>query len=194
MSRKKALVIIATGSETVEIVAPTDILRGCGLEVTIASIHGNEPVKACDGILIVPDIALKNADKDAYDAIILPGGLTGSPNMSQCELVGDILKHHHDKGKLIAAICLGPTVLHANGIGFGRKITSYPPGKELLSEKYDYVENPIVQDGNIITSRGPGTVWNFALKIAENLVGIEETKRVAERNLLSEFLDKKTFK
>lgn len=163
------------------------------MEVTIASIHGDEPVKACDGILIVPDVALKNVDKDAYDAIIFPGGLAGSPKMSQCELVGDILKHHHDKGKLIAAICLGPTVLHANGIGYGRKITSYPFGKESLLEKYDYVEEPIVQDGNIITSRGPGTVWNFALKIAENLVGIEETKKVAERNLLADFLDKNTF-
>lgn len=163
------------------------------MDVKIASIHSDEPVIACDGIAIVPDISLKSVDKDEFDAIILPGGITGSPRMVQCKIVSEILKRHHDKGKLIAAICLGPTVLQANEIGFGRKITSYPPGKELLSKFYEYVEESVVQDGNIITSRGPGTVWNFVLKVAENLVGIAETRRVAERNLLEPFLDKSVF-
>lgn len=130
--------------------------------------------------------------EDAYDAILLPGGITGSPNMVACEYVGEILKRHDSKGGLIAAICMAPTVLLANGIGYGKRITSYPQSKEALMSKYIFVEEAVVQDGNIISSRGPGTVWNFALKIVENLVGVEETKRVAEVNLLTEFLDKKT--
>lgn len=161
--------------------------------MTIASINGKEAVKTAEGILIMPDVALEDVDKDAYDAILLPGGITGAPNMCESELVGEILKHHDSKGKLIAAICMAPTVLLKSGIGFGRKITSYPTSKNELIGKYNYVEEVVVQHGNIITSRGPGTVWNYSLKIAENLVGIEETKRVAEVNLLTEFLDKNTF-
>lgn len=161
-------------------------------EATIASIHGREAITTAERILITPDIALTEVvDKDAYDAILMPGGVTGSPNLVKCKLVGEILKHHHARGKLIGAICMSPTVLLANGIGLGRRITSYPKTKDVLMESYEFVEEDVVQDGNIITSRGPGTVWSFTLKIAQNLVGIEETKRVAEVNLLTEFLDKK---
>ncbi|KAG5683585.1 hypothetical protein PVAND_012858 [Polypedilum vanderplanki] len=191
---KKVLLIMTAGSETVEIVAPVDTLRSCGLDVTIASIEGEEAVKTAERILILPDVSLKNVDKDAYDAIVLPGGTSGSPNMCKSELVGEILRHHHSKGKLIGAICMAPTVLLKNEIGIGRKVTSYPKSKEVLAEKYEFIEAPVVQDGNIVTSRGPGTVWQFTLKIAEILVGIEETRRVAEVNLLTEFLDKNVFK
>lgn len=85
---------------------------------------------------------------------------------------------------------MSPTVLLANDIALGKRITSYPKTKDELSKKYEYIEEDVVQDGNIITSRGPGTVWRFTLKVVENLCGIEETKRVAEVNLLNEFLDK----
>lgn len=157
--------------------------------MTIASIHGKEPVKTAAGIHITPDIALTDVkDRNAYDAILMPGGVTGSPNLSNCKLVGDILKHHHASGKLIGAICMAPTVLLANDIALGKRITSYPKTRDELSKKYEFVEDDVVQDGNIVTSRGPGFVWRFTLKIAENLVGIEETKRVAEVNLLNEFL------
>lgn len=159
--------------------------------MTIASIHGREAVKTAEKILILPDIALNEVvDKNAYDAILMPGGVTGSPNLVKCELVGEILKYHHSKGKLIGAICMAPTVLLANDIALGSKITSYPTTKSELSQKYEFVEEDVVQDGNIITSKGPGTVWRYTLKIAENLVGIEETKRVAKVNLLTEYLDK----
>lgn len=137
----------------------------------------------------MPDIALANvADKNAYDAIIMPGGITGAPNLVKCKLVGEFLKPHHASGKLIGAICMAPLVLLANGIALGKRVTSYPKTRKELSEKYEFVEEDVVQDGNIITSRGPGTVWRYTLKIAENLVGVEETKRVAEVNLLTEFL------
>jgi protein DJ-1 len=120
----------------------------------------------------------------------MPGGVTGSPNLIKCKLVGELLRKHDAKGKLIGAICMSPTVLLANDIALGKRITSYPKTKDELSKKYEYCEESVVQDGNIITSRGPGTVWRFTLKVVENLCGIEETKRVAEVNLLNEFLDK----
>lgn len=161
--------------------------------MTIASIHGKEAVKTAAGIFILPDVSLADLkDKDAYDAIIMPGGVTGSPNLVKSKLVGEFLKPHHSKGKLIGAICMAPTVLLANGIGLGRRVTSYPSVKNILKEKYEFIDDvDVVQDGNIITAKGPGSVWRYTLKLAENLVEIEETKRVAEVNLLTEYFDKR---
>jgi len=179
---KKVLIMIANQSETVEIVAPVDTIRRSGIEVTIASIHGKEPVKTTAGIIITPDVALSEVDKDGYDAIIMPGG-EGFVNLKNCELVGEILKNQYDKGKLVAGICMSPNVFLANGIGLGNKLTSYPYATEGLKASYEYLEDAVVQDKNMITSRGPGTVYAYALKIVENLIGIEKAKKMAEFNL-----------
>ncbi|CRL06509.1 CLUMA_CG019449, isoform A [Clunio marinus] len=180
---KKVLIMIAEKSETVEIVAPVDTLRRIeGIEVTIASVHGREPVKTTADIIITPDVALSEVDKDAYDAIIMPGG-EGYVNLAQSKLVGEILKNQYEKGKLVAGICMSPNVFLANGIGLGNKLTSYPYKTEALKEKYQYVEDNVVQDKNMITSRGPGTVYAYAFKIAENLVSIDKVKASAQLNL-----------
>jgi putative intracellular protease/amidase len=138
----------------------------------------------------VPDVLLKDINIDDYDALILPGGITGTPNMLASKLVIDVVKRHYNNGKLTAAICMGPLVFMASEIGFGKNITSYPKSMDALKEKYNFVIQDVVQDGNLITSRGPGTVWQFTLKIAENLVGTEQTKLRAEINLLDDSFDK----
>lgn len=143
---KKVLIMIAENSETVEIVAPVDTLRRTeGIEVTIASIHGRDPVKTILGVLITPDLALSEVDKDAYDAIIMPGG-EGYVNLVKSELVGEILRNQYEKGKLVAGICMSPNVFLAHGIGLGNKLTSYPYATEGLRAKYEYLEEPVVQD------------------------------------------------
>lgn len=123
--------------------------------------------------------------------------------MSENKELGDLLKKYEDHGKLIAAICAGkifptkiifesksniisaPTVLLAHSIGFGKSLTSYPAFKQQLSEKYNYLEDNVVHDGNFLTSRGPGTAFEFALKISEILVGSEQSKEVAKGMLLN---------
>lgn len=200
---KQVLIIIAEKSETVEIVAPVDTLRRIeGIEVTIAGVNGKEPVKTTQGIVITPDVALSEVDKDAYDAIIIPGG-EGFVNLQASELVGEILRNQYNKGKLVASICMSANVFLAHGVGLGNKVTSYPYATEALKEKYEYLEDAVVQDKarerlssinlkpihsfvlfqNMITSRGPATVYAYALKIAENLVDREKVKAMAELNL-----------
>jgi putative intracellular protease/amidase len=143
---KKVLMLIAEKSETVEIVAPVDTLRRIeGIEVTIASIYSREPVKTTAGIIITPDVALSEVDRDAFDAIVMPGG-EGYVNLAGSALVGEILKNQYDKGKLVAGICLSPNVFLAHDIGLGSKLTSYPYATEGLRAKYDYLEEPVVQD------------------------------------------------
>lgn len=107
---KKVLLMIAEMSETVEIVAPVDVMQNIeGIEVTIASIHGTDPVKTSAGILITPDVALSEVDKNAYDAVVMPGG-AGATNLAKSELVGEILKTQYGKGKIVAGICMSPIV------------------------------------------------------------------------------------
>lgn len=82
--------------------------------------------------------------------------------------------------KLVAAICAGPTAFLSHEIGFGKKITSYPNFKDKLSVSYNYQTDRVVQDENVITSQGPGTTFEFALKIIEYLLGYDKAMEVKE--------------
>lgn len=182
---KNAVVILANGAEEMEFVICVDVLRRAGINTTVASLLGTggsiTPVKCSRDIVILPDTTLDQIDKDAVDCIVLPGGLDGSKAMAESALVGDILKHLEKNNKYIAAICAAPVALLKHGIGMGKKITSYPSFKKELSEKYQYDDDSIVvQDGKLITSRGPFTAFAFALKIADELVGDVKTVQVAK--------------
>lgn len=123
--------------------------------------------------------------QDVFDAVILPGGLGGTENLSASPLVGEVLKSQESSGRLVAAICAAPLALKAHKIGFGKSITSYPMMKDKLTADYKYVDDQkVVQDGQLVTSRGPGTSYHFALKIAEILVGEETVKQIASAMLL----------
>lgn len=134
------------------------------------------------GIVIVPDVALVDVKNNQFDAILLPGG-EGYKNLVDSKLVGEIVKSHYAKGKLICCICMSSHVLLANEIAYGKKLTSYPYLNEPLKSKYDYCVDDVVQDENLITSRGPATVYAFTFKIIENLVGAEKAEKKAEQNL-----------
>jgi protein deglycase len=105
---------------------------------------------------------------DEYDVIILPGGMPGAKNLKSDQGVIELIKKFYSEGKLIAAICAAPIVLQEAGIIDGKKITSYPEFKEEFKSSI-YMEDSVVQDNNIITSRGPATALEFAYKIAENI-------------------------
>ena len=105
--------------------------------------------------------------------------------MAASPLVGDLLKNQEKNGKLIAAICASPAlVFPAHGVGTGKKITCYPSFADKLEGKFTFVDEAVVQDEKLITSQGPSTVFAFALKIAENLVGAEKVKEVSNGILL----------
>lgn len=138
--------MIATDSETVEIVAPVDVLRRLDIEVTIASIHGKAPVRTTCGIIITPDVDLADCDKDAYDAIIMPGGWEGYKNLVASQLVGEFLRNQYDQGKLVASICMAGNAFLAHKVGLGNKLTSYPKDNDALKAAYEYLEVDVVQD------------------------------------------------
>ncbi|XP_059808112.1 Parkinson disease protein 7 homolog [Hypanus sabinus] len=181
MAGKRALLILAKGAEEIEVVVPTDLMRRAGITVTVAGLAGSGSVTCSRDVVICPDTSLEDAVKQCpYDAVVLPGGNLGSQNLAESPAVKEVLKAQADGKRLIAAICAGPTALRAHGIGYGSKVTTHPLAKDKMMDggNYSYSEARVEIDGNIITSRGPGTSFEFGLAIIEALLGKEVAEKV----------------
>ncbi|MDH4283041.1 MAG: DJ-1/PfpI family protein [Myxococcales bacterium] len=159
-----ALVLLAQGSEEIEAVISIDVLRRGGIDVTVAGIDGADPIRCSRGVVITPDVALEGLEGN-YDIIVLPGGAEGAQRLSQSAKVGEILRKQEKNGGWVGAICAAPAALRAHRVFEGRQMTSHPSVKAALEGWAQYSEHPVVADGNLITSRGPGTAFAFALRI-----------------------------
>ncbi|XP_059157261.1 glutathione-independent glyoxalase DJR-1.1-like isoform X2 [Physella acuta] len=180
-----ALVFLAEGAEEMETVITVDILRRCEIDVVLAGLHGNSPVNCSRNVKLVPDMSLKDAlAAKQYDILICPGGGTGAENLCKSKEVGEALKDQEKKGGYVAAVCAAPTAFLAHGIGKGKKLTSYPSFADKLKGDYKYSEDRVVVDGKMITSRGPGTCFEFALAIVEQLKGKEKAQSLIKPLLL----------
>merc|ERR1719414_1770514 len=178
MSRR-ALVILGEGAEEIETVTTVDVLRRGGVQVTLCGLGGSGPVKCSRSVVITPDQSIDEAMLSVpYDAIILPGG-PGHKLLAESSKVKELLVAQESSGKVIAAICAAPIVLLEHGICVGRKLTSYPAVKDKLVDKYQYTESRVEVDGSLVTSRGPGTTLEFALKLVEILVGPDVAQQTA---------------
>jgi len=183
---KTAMLLLVEGAEEMEAVITIDVLRRAGVAVTVAGVDGDATVKCSRGVFIKPDLSLKDALKSApYDAVIMPGGLGGAENLAKSEQVGAVLKEQAAGGRLVAAICAAPIALAAHGIYTGRAATSYPNDdiKAKLSG-YSYREDRVVVDGPLVTSRGPGTAFEFGLALVRELLGPEAAQKTGDPLLL----------
>lgn len=180
---KTALVGIANGTDTIEAIITIDVLRRAGVNVTVGG-KGCEHVVGNHGVVITADVVL-HEDIGDFDAVIFPGGIDAARKFAECEATGKYLKKAEKDGKVIAAICAAPVILKAHGIGNGKKITSGPKVADEIKEgnNYEYCEERVVCDDNLITSRAPGTAFEFALAIVKKLLG-EEKKEEIEKPLL----------
>ncbi|XP_014295172.1 protein dj-1beta [Microplitis demolitor] len=187
MAKKSAILLMADGAEEMEAVITADVLRRAGIEVTIASITGNDCIKCSRDVKICADAQLDAVKNNNFDAVILPGGLGGSKALASSKEVGELLKKQENEGRVIAAICAAPTALKAHGIAQGKQITSYPSMKDQLTDYYKYSEDIVVTDGNIITSRGPATAYAFGLAIVEKVLNKEAAVPVAKGMLYENY-------
>lgn len=181
-----ALVLLAEGAEEMETVITVDVLRRGGIDVTLAGTDGSDPVVCSRQVKIVPDKSLDEALKSGpYDVVVCPGGAGGANNLCQSAAVGNLLQDQEKGGRYVAAICAGPTALKAHKICGGKTVTSYPSMKDKMVEGgYKYSEDRVVNDGKMITSRGPGTTFEFALKIVEKLQGAEKANSLVSPMLV----------
>lgn len=180
---KKAFVFLATGFEETEATGTIDILRRGGIETTVVSITGNRQVAGAHGLQLVADKLFAEADFAEADALILPGGMPGSSNLDACAPLKGLLTKHYNEGKLVAAICAAPLVL--GGLGFlqGRRATCYPGFEPQLTGATITGEHAVI-DGNVLTGKGPGLVFDFALAIVKVLQGKPIAEEVAGGLLL----------
>ena len=174
---KKALLILALGFEEIEAIACIDILRRADLQVTLAGLNGTR-VESSRGVTITSDKRLNEVNDD-FDACILPGGMPGAKNLSESQKVTSILNKMNQEKKLIAAICASPAIILAPlGIIDNKTATCYPGMQNNFNSSTTYKKDKVVIDENIITSRGPGTALDFALKIVEYLEGKAISEKV----------------
>jgi 4-methyl-5(b-hydroxyethyl)-thiazole monophosphate biosynthesis len=174
------LVPLAQGCEELEAITIIDLMRRAGFNVVTASLD-DQPVKASRGSVLIADTTIDQAIKHDYDMIVLPGGLPGADHLRDDARVQQKLKDMAVQDKYVAAICAAPRALAQAGLLKGKKATSYPGSLEgAPTEGMQYLEAPVVVDGKLVTSRGPGTAMDFALTLIELLGGKQKRNQVEE--------------
>lgn len=187
---KTALVLLADGFEEVEAVTPIDYLRRAGVAVTMVAIGESLAVKGARGITLIADVTLKElvrkkaAENSLWDAVVIPGGMPGAPNIAASRDAGVLIVGMAAAKKLICAICASPAIVLAPlGIISDKRYTCYPNMEETV-QGGRWSKEPVVVDGNIITSRGAGTAGLFSIAIIGQLVGKAEADKIAKSMLL----------
>ncbi|MTB65007.1 DJ-1 family protein [Streptococcus sp. zg-86] len=165
---KKVAVVLANGFEEIEALTPVDVLRRASIECDMIGLTGKE-VEGSHGITVQAD-KIFTGDLTDYDLVVLPGGLPGSTNLRDHGELLQALQALAASGKYLAAICAAPIVLDRAGLLQGRRYTCYP-GKEADIDSGHHVNETVVVDGNIITSRGAGTSLAFAYTLVDLLGG-----------------------
>jgi len=155
--KKNVCVLVADGSEEMEVVITVDVLRRAGIGVFLW-----DPTES-----------------QRFDVLVIPGGIGGSQIMRQDESIQQVIREFAQAGKILASLCAGPTVLQAAGVLDGKTYTSHPSVREELTAG-TWVDQPVVCDGILVTSQAPGTAIAFALKLIELLVSLEMANQVAE--------------
>lgn len=173
---KHVLVPIADGSEDMEVVIISDILRRAGIEVTLASVGKQRQLTFAHGLKVTADAMLSDVTTQEFDMIVLPGGLPGAEHLRDSEELTAILKAQREAQKWVAAICASPVlVLMHHGLDKDAYITCHSSCHEQLDEEYGMPNEAVVVDEHemLITSQGPGTAMRFALTLIEELLGFD---------------------
>ncbi len=180
---KKLLLFLAEGFEEVEAVTPIDFMRRAGIGVVTVGI-GVNPVSGAHGIKIEADIGLSDitdaaAAAETYDGLVFPGGMPGAENIAAEKIVSEMIEAFNEQSKIIAAICASPGVILAGtSVLDGRKATCYPGFESRFSNSTQPSDERVVIDGNIITSRGPGTAAEFSIELIRQFAGDKTANQI----------------
>jgi len=182
------LVPLATGFEEIEAVSIIDVLRRAEVEVLVASLGSDMLVKGANGITIQADLQVKDVCADELDMVVLPGGWDGTHALADDANVQNLLREMDAKGKNIGAICAAPFALNKAGV-LKDHYTCYPSVEDQIrKEGYQGDKAMVVEDANVMTSRGPATALCFGLAIAKKLKG-EATYKALKEGLLATYCE-----
>lgn len=176
-TRKSAVVVVAPGSEEMEATIAIDVLRRAEVDVVVAGLDGAEPVTCSRGVVLQPDCALADVSQPK-DVTVLPGGRGGAEAFAASGAIGERLRTCEREDRLTAVICAAPLALASHGAFSGKRMTSHPSVKTEVEAHGRWVDEPVVRDGMLLTSQGPGTAFAFSLAIVEILLGPEKAEAV----------------
>lgn len=176
MKSQTSYIFLTPGFEEIEALATVDAMRRAGMKIVEVAVADTKNVTGATGQTVIADSLITEIDPADAEWIIIPGGQPGADNLHSSLKMNEIIKRQYDRGGKIASICAGPAVVLApTGILKGKKATCYPGlGNMIESEGGTYVKEPVVIDGNVITSEGPGTTLKFAGAIISASVGMQK--------------------
>ena len=176
---KRVLVLLIEGFEDIEMITPVDLLRRAGAEVVLASLGEGIHVTSSLKVTMHADAMLADAlASGAFDMLMIPGG-PGVKKLREDGRAADVAKLFATNQKIIAAICAAPTVLADAGLLEGRLYTAHDSTYGELT--HALAEQRVVQDADIITSRGAGTALDFGLALVARLFGKEKADEISRR-------------
>ncbi|NLE44088.1 MAG: DJ-1/PfpI family protein [Chloroflexi bacterium] len=179
------LVPIADGTEEIEATCIIDVLRRAQAAVTVASVDALQ-ITASRGTRIVADCLIDDCANEIYDLIALPGGMPGAEHLRDSKTLVALLTDQQDNGRMVGAICAAPVVvLQHHGLLAGHRATCHPSFADQL-QNTRAIEQRVVVDGNCITSRGPGTALEFAVKLVQMLYGEGTANEIARAMLMAQ--------
>ena len=151
------------------------------MEVTVAGLKEGA-ISGAHSVRVTPDTLIDKVSADDFDVIVLPGGSPGYANLGKSEKVLKLVREMHERNKYVTAICAAPSVLAKAGVIQGKRATIFPGMEDALTGA-QYSKDRVVIDGRIITSQGPGTAMEFAIKLVEVLVGKNKAEEVTKSTL-----------
>ena len=172
----KAIVFLADGFEECEGLIVVDILRRAGVETLMASAMGRLEVVSSRGIKVQADLTVEDVDFETVDIVILPGGRTGTENLSASEMIRKMCMSFASD-KYVAAICAAPSLLAELGLLEGKKATCHPDFEGKMKGAV-LTGNSVEKEGNIITGQGLGASFDFAFELVRILVGEEKVQDI----------------
>ena len=172
--------LLGTGFEETEAIAPLDLLRRAGIPVMTVGLNG-KTIYGGHSIGVETDITIGQLDLTDLDMIILPGGLGGVASIRGCKEAMDAIRFAWDNGKFVAAICAGPTVLADLGITDGKHATCYPGCEDGMGKAIMAENAPCVRDGKLITGTSAGCAIPFGLLLIEALKGKETADTIQKQ-------------
>lgn len=178
----RVLIPLGKGFEEVEAISVIDVLRRVGCKVILAAVDEESQktlvVESQGGVKLVADIRITEVLSSGIDGIVLPGGWENTQNLIQSKELGKLLEDLNKRNRIIGAICAAPLALFKHNILTTQKFTCYPSIETEINNPHYQASPNVVQDGNLITSRGPATALEFAFFLARIFAGEQKAKEI----------------
>lgn len=176
----KAYIFLANGFEETEAIAPIDVMRRAGIDVTIVSVTGDKMVTSSHNVTVLADKLFDELDYADVKLLVLPGGMPGTTNLAAHKGLADLLVRSAAKDIILGAICAAPSVFGQLGLLKGQKATCYPGFEDKLTGA-EVMKDQVVVSGKFVTSCGAGPAMKFGLALVAQVMGADFAENLARK-------------